>query len=76
MVGEDGPSTLSWTGRSQAEKLWLVCGVMGDVMLCDRERDIQPSQKFYATVHSEKSDSSHNSFILQTLISSSCMFSR
>jgi hypothetical protein len=27
---------------------------MGDVMLCDRERDIQPSQKFYATIHSEK----------------------
>jgi hypothetical protein len=42
------------TDRSRAEKLWLVCGVMGDVMLCDRERDIHPSQKFYATIHSEK----------------------
>jgi hypothetical protein len=29
-------------------------GVMGDVMLCGRERDIHPSQKFYATIHSEK----------------------
>jgi hypothetical protein len=42
------------TDRSRAEKLRLVCGVMGDVMLCDRERDIHRSQKFYATVHSEK----------------------
>jgi hypothetical protein len=42
------------TDRSRAEKLWLVCGVMGDVMLCDRGRDIHPSQKFYATIHSEK----------------------
>jgi hypothetical protein len=42
------------TDRSRAEKLWLVCGVMGDVMLCDRERDIHRSQKFYATIHSEK----------------------
>jgi hypothetical protein len=42
------------TDRSRAEKLWLVCGVMGDVMLCDRERDIHPSQKFYAIIHSEK----------------------
>jgi hypothetical protein len=42
------------TDRSRAEELWLVCGVMGDVMLCDRERDIHPSQKFYATIHSEK----------------------
>jgi hypothetical protein len=39
---------------SRAEKLWLVCGVMGDVMLCDRERDIHRSQKCYATIHSEK----------------------
>jgi hypothetical protein len=29
------------TDSSRAEKLWLVCGVMGDVMLCDRERDIE-----------------------------------
>jgi hypothetical protein len=42
------------TDRSRAEKLWLVCEVMGDVMLCDRERDIHPSQKLYATIHSEK----------------------
>jgi hypothetical protein len=42
------------TDRSRAEKLWLVCGVMGDVMLCDRERAIQPSQKLYATIYSEK----------------------
>jgi hypothetical protein len=42
------------TDRSRAEKLWLVCGVMGDVMLCDRERDIYRSQKFYVTIHSEK----------------------
>jgi hypothetical protein len=42
------------TDRSRAEKLWLVCGVMGDVMLCDRERDIHPTQKLYATIHSEK----------------------
>jgi hypothetical protein len=40
--------------RSRAEKLWLVYGLMGDVMLCDRERDIHPSQKFDATIHSEK----------------------
>jgi hypothetical protein len=32
--------------RSRAEKLWLVCGVMGDVMLCDRERDIHPVKNF------------------------------
>jgi hypothetical protein len=30
----------SVTDRSRAEKLWLVCGVMGDVMPCDRERYI------------------------------------
>jgi hypothetical protein len=63
------------TGRSRAEKLWLVCGVMGDVMQCDRERDIHPSQKFYATIRSEKM-TPHNSFVLQTLISNNCMFSR
>jgi hypothetical protein len=27
---------------------------MGGVMLCDRERDKHRSQKFYATIHSEK----------------------
>jgi hypothetical protein len=43
-----------YTDRSRAEKLWLVCRVMGDVMLCDRERDKHRSQKFYATIHSEK----------------------
>jgi hypothetical protein len=42
------------TDRSRAENLWLVCGVTGDVMLCDIERDIHPSQKLYATIHSEK----------------------
>jgi hypothetical protein len=42
------------TDRSRAEKLWLVCGVMGDAMPCDRERDIHRSQKCYATIHSEK----------------------
>jgi hypothetical protein len=42
------------TDRSRAEKLWLVCGVMGGVMQCDRESDIHRSQKFYATIHSEK----------------------
>jgi hypothetical protein len=42
------------TDRSRTEKLWPVCGVMGDVILCDRERDIHPSQKLYATNHSEK----------------------
>jgi hypothetical protein len=26
----------------------------GDVMLCDSESDIHPSQKLYATIHSEK----------------------
>jgi hypothetical protein len=64
------------TDRSRAEKRWLVCEVMGDIMLCDRERDIHPSQKLYATIHSEKNGLLHNSFILQTSISSSCMFSR
>jgi hypothetical protein len=44
----------STTDHSRAEKLWLVCGVMGDVMPCDRESDIHPSQKFDATIHSEK----------------------
>jgi hypothetical protein len=29
----------------ELKKLWLVCGVMGDVMPCDRESDIHPSQK-------------------------------
>jgi hypothetical protein len=47
-------SAVGYTDRSRAEKLWLVCGVMGDVMLCDRERDVHRSQKFYATIHSEK----------------------
>jgi hypothetical protein len=42
------------TDCSLAEKLWLICGVMGDVMLCDRERDIHPSQKFYVTIHSKE----------------------
>jgi hypothetical protein len=42
------------TDRLRAKKLWLVCGVMGDVMLCDRERDTHRSHKFYATIHSEK----------------------
>jgi hypothetical protein len=42
------------TGRSRAEKLWLVCGVTGDVMLCDSERNIHLSQKLYATIHSER----------------------
>jgi hypothetical protein len=64
------------TDCSRAEKLWLVCGVMGDVILCYRERDIYRSQKFYATIHSEKNDLPYNSFILQTPISSSCMFSQ
>jgi hypothetical protein len=68
--------TIVSTNRLRTEKLWLVCGVMGDVMLCDRERDIRPSQKIYATIHSEKNYFPHNSFILQTLISSSCMFSQ
>jgi hypothetical protein len=27
---------------------------MGDVMLCDRERDIHRGQTFYATIHAEK----------------------
>jgi hypothetical protein len=45
------PST---TDRSRAEKQWLVCGVMGDVMLCDRERDTHRSKKFDAIIHSEK----------------------
>jgi hypothetical protein len=48
--------------------------VMGDVMMCDRERDIHRSKKFDATIHSE--NLTHNSFILQTVISSSFMFSR
>jgi hypothetical protein len=42
------------TDLSRAEKLWLVCEVMGDVTLCDRERDVHRSQKFYATIHFEK----------------------
>jgi hypothetical protein len=64
------------TDRLRAEKLWLVCGVMGNIMLCDGERDIHRSKKIYATIHSEKNDFPHNSFILQTPVSSSCMFSR
>jgi hypothetical protein len=51
-----------YTDRSRAEKLWLVCGVMDDVMLCDRERHIHPRQKLYASIHSEKNDFPHNSF--------------
>jgi hypothetical protein len=46
--------TAAGTDRSLAEKLWLVCGVMGDVMLWDRERDIHPSQNFCAAIHYEK----------------------
>jgi hypothetical protein len=43
------------TDRSRAEKLWLECGMIGDGMLCDRERDIPPHvKKFDATIHSEK----------------------
>jgi hypothetical protein len=42
------------TDHSRAEKLWLVCGVMGDIMPCDREVDIHPSQKFDAAIHSGK----------------------
>jgi hypothetical protein len=45
--------------RSRAEKLWLVFVVVGDVMLCDRERDIHPGQKRYATIHSEENDLPH-----------------
>jgi hypothetical protein len=60
--------------RSRAEEFWLVCGVMGDVMLCDKERDIHPSQKSDATIHSE--EMTPNNFILQTLISSNCTFLR
>jgi hypothetical protein len=30
------------TDRSRAEELWLVCGLMGDVILCDGEKDIHP----------------------------------
>jgi hypothetical protein len=63
------------TDRSRAEKLWLVCGVMGDVMLCDRERDIHRSKPFML-LSILKKYFSHNSFILRTSISSSCMFSR
>jgi hypothetical protein len=33
------------TDRSRAEKLWLVCRVMDDVIPCDRERYIHPSEK-------------------------------
>jgi hypothetical protein len=33
------------TDRSRGEKLWLECGMIGDVILCDRERDIPPGQK-------------------------------
>jgi hypothetical protein len=52
---------LEWytSDRSRAEQLWLVCGVMGDVMLCDKERYIHRRQTFYATIHSEKITSSH-----------------
>jgi hypothetical protein len=42
------------TDRSRAEKLWLECGVIGDVMLCDIERDKYPGKKFDATIHSKK----------------------
>jgi hypothetical protein len=64
-------SALDWfatinTDLSRAEKLWLICGVMGDVIPCERDRDIHPSQKFDASIHSEKNDIPHNSFILQT----------
>jgi hypothetical protein len=41
-----------------------------------RRKRYTPCQKFDATIHSEKNDIPHNSFILQTLISSICMFSR
>jgi hypothetical protein len=41
-----------------------------------RQRYIHPSQKFDATTRSEKNYFPHNSFFLQTFISSSGMFSR
>jgi hypothetical protein len=63
------------TDHSRAEKLWLVRGVMGDVMPCYREREREtPSQEWYATIHSEKNYEPHNSLLLQTSISSSCVF--
>jgi hypothetical protein len=54
MEAYGGTVDIAPTDRSRDEKLWLVYGVMGDVMQCDRERDMHRSQKFYATIHSEK----------------------
>jgi hypothetical protein len=34
--------TLLRTDRSRDDKLWLVCGGMGDIILCDRKREITP----------------------------------
>jgi hypothetical protein len=45
------------TVRELKSSGWYAVG-MGDVMLCDREIDIHPSQKFDATIHSEKMTSS------------------
>jgi hypothetical protein len=39
---ETSVSIYQTTDRSRAEELWLVCGVMCDVILRDRERDIHP----------------------------------
>jgi hypothetical protein len=50
---------------------------MGDVMPCDRERERDtPQSKIWCYYPFWKNYLPHNSFILQTLISSSCMFSR
>jgi hypothetical protein len=56
---------------SPSEKSWLECGVVGDVMLCDR--DISSSKSFDAIIHSEKGLSSQQSYFLDFLSSSGQM---
>jgi hypothetical protein len=49
------------TVRSPAEMPWLECGVVCDVMTCNKERDINSSKTSDATINSEKK-TLHNSF--------------
>jgi hypothetical protein len=60
--------TLKLTVRSPAENLWLESGVVADVMPCDRDGHIHSNVTFDATIHSEKNDSHHNSFIRQVVV--------
>jgi hypothetical protein len=49
------------TVRSPAEKLWLDCGMVSDIMLCDT--GIQTQVKLLMLLPILKSDLRHNSFI-------------